>query len=153
MRSLTPNYGLAIRYRVDCEHPDAPLCFDRAIPFPANHSKFEIRKDPETEAYYTICSRITCPEDSGKRTLLSLMKSKDTVNWQLVCDLMDYRSADPDGKLIGFQYVDFLFSGEDILYLCRTALNGAETYHNSNYITFHRIRSFRTGGKSEKQSR
>jgi len=29
------------------------------------------------------------------------------------------------------------------LYLCRTAMNGAHSYHDSNYATFHRIRNFR----------
>ena len=143
MRHLDPNYGLVIRYLVDTEHPEAPLTFDTAIPFPANHSKFEIKKDQVTGIYYTICNRITCSEDSNKRTLLSLMRSTDTLHWELVCDLMDYRKEDPDGTQIGFQYVDFVFQGEDILYLCRTALNGAENYHNSNYITFHRIENFR----------
>ena len=35
------------------------------------------------------------------------------------------------------------FEGEDILLLCRTAMNGANSYHNSNYSTFDRIKGFR----------
>ena len=62
-------------------------------------------------------------------------------NWDLVCDLIDGRDKDMDK--VGFQYVDFEFEGDDIIYLCRTALNDANTYHNSNYSTFHTVKNFR----------
>ena len=42
-------------------------------------------------------------------------------------------------KDVGFQYVDFFFEGEKLLYLCRTALNGAHNYHDANYSTFHSL--------------
>ncbi|MBE6762720.1 MAG: exo-alpha-sialidase, partial [Ruminococcaceae bacterium] len=44
---------------------------------------------------------------------------------------------------IGFQYVDFEIEGDDIIYLCRTAMNNAHNYHDANYSTFHRIKNFR----------
>jgi hypothetical protein len=69
------------------------------------------------------------------------MVSPDLEHWSVACDLLDYRHHDPD--TVGFQYVDFLFDGEDILFLCRTAINGANSFHDSNYSTFHRIRNFR----------
>jgi len=56
-------------------------------------------------------------------------------------DLLDYR--DHDANDVGFQYVDFMIEGNDILYLCRTAMNGAHNYHDANYQTFHRIKNFR----------
>ena len=40
--------------------------------------------------------------------------------------------------------VDFEFDNEDIIYLCRTAINGAHNFHDSNYSTFHRIKNFRS---------
>ena len=48
-----------------------------------------------------------------------------------------------DVKKVGFQYVDFMFEEDDIIFLCRTAVNNAHSYHNSNYQTFHRIENFR----------
>ena len=48
-----------------------------------------------------------------------------------------------DTAHVGFQYVDFAIEGNDLLFLCRTALNGANSYHDSNYSTFHRIKNFR----------
>ena len=47
-------------------------------------------------------------------------------------------------RLIGFQYADWFIEGEDILCALRVAYDGADTYHNSNRITFHRFRNFRT---------
>ena len=58
-----------------------------------------------------------------------------------MCDLHDHRNEDV--AKVGFQYADFEFDGEDIIYLCRTAVNGAHSYHDSNYSTFHRIENFR----------
>ena len=57
-------------------------------------------------------------------------------------DLLDFRTCNE--KEVGFQYVDFEFDGDDIIFLCRTALNGAANFHDSNYSTFHRISAFRT---------
>ena len=75
------------------------------------------------------------------RDYLALLVSPDLENWEIACDLYDYRGIDPDH--IGFQYVDFEFDGDDIIYLCRTAINGANSFHDSNYTTFHRIKDFR----------
>ena len=49
----------------------------------------------------------------------------------------------PEGEdKVGFQYPSFLFDGDDILAVSRTAVNGAESFHNANFITFHRIRNY-----------
>ena len=136
-----PSYGLVLAYRVDTDDPDAPLMYSHSIHLPGNHSKFMIRPDPKTERYYTIISRITGHESRNDRNLLSLMVSEDAENWRLVCDLIDRRDQDP--QLVGFQYVDFDFDGDDMIWLCRTAMNGARNYHDANYSTFHRLKNFR----------
>ena len=69
------------------------------------------------------------------------MRSRDLHAWEVVTDLIDYR--DRDSALFGFQYADFEIEGEDIIFLCRTATGGARSYHDTNYSTFHRIKSFR----------
>ena len=143
MTKLEPNYGLALRYRVNTSDPHAPLIFDRAIEFPTNHAKFQIRYDDVSQRYFSIASRITSPQQNTSRTLLSLMSSKDMLHWDTICDLLDARKQDSTGNNIGFQYVDFFYEGNDILYVCRTATNGAKNFHDSNYITFHRIKNFR----------
>ena len=141
MRRCTPNYGRALVFRVDTDHPENPLIYQRAMAFPGNHSKFEIRRDAASGRYFSIVSRILDAENSNSRNLLSLITSRDLSEWSLVCDLQDFRREDP--AQVGFQYVDFFFEGDDLVYLCRTALNGAHNYHDANYSTFHRLSHFR----------
>lgn len=129
-----------LAYRVNEKDPDAPLTYSHPVDFPANLSKFTIKKDAVSGRYYSIASR-RIDEPQTRRNLLSLLVSDDLMTWDTVCDLIDKRDADPDA--VGFQYVDFEFDGEDILFLCRTALNGAHNYHDSNYSTFHRVQNFR----------
>jgi hypothetical protein len=134
-------YGKAMMYRVNEKDPHAPLSYERLMDFPANLSKFMIKYDEQTGRYFSVATRLYDPERPKARNLLSLMTSVDLVTWEVACDLYDFR--DRDHKLTGLQYVDFEFDGEDLIYLCRTAINGANTYHNSNYITFHRVEKFR----------
>ena len=141
MLRLDPDRGLAIAFAVNTDDPESPLRFDHTVPFMGNHSKFEILFDEKSGYYYSIVSRIYDGGHAGARNLLSLIRSKDAYNWENVADLIDRR--DVDRLKIGFQYVEFIISGDDILYLSRTAVNGCENFHNSNYITFHRIKDFR----------
>ena len=134
-------YHKAIVYEVNTKDHDAPLTYSRCMEFPASFSKFMIKYDEKSKRYYSIATRTCSPEESKHRNLLSLLSSTDLHRWDVVCNLFDYRTSDP--HQVGFQYVDFEFEGEDIIYLCRTAINGANSYHNSNYITFHRIKQFR----------
>ena len=138
---MVPNYGLALIYEVDSTDPEAPLKFIRAMDFPANHSKFEVKYDQKSKRYYTLASRILDKENANSRNLLSLMSSKDLCKWDVVMDVLDRREEDP--LKVGFQYVDFEFDGDDITYLCRTAINGAHSFHDSNYSVFARIQNFR----------
>jgi hypothetical protein len=97
-----------------------------------------IKRDGKTGKYYTLATRITDPAHVHERTLLSLMASDDLENWQVVRDIIDIRHLDRWKN--GVQYVDFEIEGEELIFLCRTALNGADSFHNSNYSTFHRIK-------------
>ena len=138
MGNLTPNYGLILAYKVNTEDPEAPLTFDHAISFPANHSKFMIKQHPVTKKYYSVATRIIDADHSGSRNLLSLMVSEDCEHWEVERDIYDYLEADP--QKVGFQYVDFEIEGDEIIFLCRTAMNDACNYHDSNYSTFDRIK-------------
>ena len=129
-----------LAYEVNTQNPEAMLEYSHCITFPANLSKFMIKYDAVSKKYYSIVSRLhetinTC------RNLLSLMASDDLENWYVIADLLDYSNQDPEK--IGFQYVDFEMEGEDLIFLCRTAMNNAHNFHDSNYSTFHRIQNFR----------
>lgn len=131
----------ALVYKVDSENHDAPLEYFKCINFPAHNSKFMIKYDEVSKKYYSVASRIYDKNKPNARNLLSLMSSENLEEWTVVCDLLDRR--DCDANEVGFQYVDFEFEGEDIIYLCRTGINGARNFHDSNYSTFHRIKNFR----------
>lgn len=137
MTRTTPNYGKVIAYRVNTADPEAPLAYDRCIDFPANHSKFTIRYDAGTKKYYSLACRILNAENTRSRNLLSLLVSEDCLHWRVAADVFDRRNDDP--AKIGFQYVDFLIENGTILFLCRTAINGAANFHDSNYSIFGRI--------------
>ena len=138
-------YQKSLVYEVNTSDPDAPLSYSHCMDFPGNFSKFMIRYDAVSGQYYSIVCRVYDREKPWARDLASLVCSKDLLHWQVVLDLFDYRNYVEDSyKKIGFQYVDFFFEGEDILFLSRTALNGANDFHNSNSMTFHRIKSFRS---------
>jgi hypothetical protein len=54
----------------------------------------------------------------------------------------------PEPAKHGFQYVDWLFDGEDMIAACRTAFDdgegGAHNQHDANFLTFHRFANFRS---------
>ena len=117
------------------------LEFARFAPFPGNHSKFDVVWDEQSGNYYSIVSRIRNSDCAGDRNLLSLIRSTDLERWELVEDIIDYTHKDP--MLHGFQYVSFCIEEDDMVFLCRTATNGARSFHDNNYVTFHRINDFR----------
>lgn len=130
----------ALILNYDPGNPEDEPELGSVIDFPATASKFNIVYDEITEKYIAIVS-FALDEPTTKRNLLSLICSPDLREWKLCAHLIDRRYDDP--KQVGFQYVDFFIEDEDILYLCRTAVNGANSFHNSNYTTFHRIKNFR----------
>ena len=117
------------------------LSYSHLMPFPANFSKFMIKYDDVSGKYYSIVCRLYEGGSDSARNLQTLMSSYDLKEWRDECVLYDLR--DINRNLVGLQYVDFEFDGEDIIYLCRTAINGAHSFHDSNYSTFHRIKNFR----------
>lgn len=139
-----PEYGKAVVMRVDDEHPDKPQIFEMCIDFPGNLSKFAIRRDDKTGIYLALINRAHKPWYK-QRNILSLASSKDLINWKVVKDLINYDDKDwPEGALqVGFQYPDFLINGDNLYFVSRTALNGANNYHDANYITFHKLENFR----------
>ena len=141
MTNCQPSFGRVLAYRVNEKDPDAALAYDHAIEFPANHSKFTIKYDEKSRCYWSIANRILGADCIRNRNLLSLLVSRDLEHWQVALDLIDRRQDDP--RFTGFQYVDFLMEGDDLLYLCRTALNHPHSFHDSNYSTFHRLKDFR----------
>lgn len=131
----------ALLLDVDTERYEETLRFEKLISFPGNFSKFMIKYDEKSGYYYSIATMAYDETCFNTRNLLSLIRSKTLDEWECVCDLFDYRK-EPREK-VGFQYADFEIEGDDIIFLCRTAMNNAYSFHDSNYQTFHRIKDFR----------
>ena len=119
---------------------DAPLAFDRVVDFPLGaSSKFVALRDGD--AYIAVGNEFYDPSRPAARNVLSVAVSRDLVSWRIARRVVDLRGE--DSSLVAFQYPDAQIVGDDLLILSRTAINGADSYHNSNMITFHAVRHFR----------
>lgn len=143
MSKTIPDRGLVLAYRVNTDDPDAPLEYSHSIKLMGNNTKFGIHKDQVSGLYFAIICRVTEDSPGADRRLVSLMSSPDLMNWSLVTDLIDHREI-AAAQDVGFQYIDFMFDGDDLIYLSRTAMNQAHNFHDANYQTFHRIKNFRS---------
>ncbi len=117
------------------------------INFPGGCKKFNILYDNESQLYWTISNYVPEQEKGYNpertRNTQALMCSGDLRNWNVKGIVLHH----PDVEKHGFQYVDFQFEGKDIIFVSRTAYDddegGADSQHNANYLTFHRIKNFR----------
>jgi hypothetical protein len=121
------------------------------IPFAGGSKKFAIRYDEKSGRYWTLSNII--PEEfrkqypernpAGFRNTLALMSSADLLNWQTHTIVLQH----PDVLKHGFQYVDWLFEGKDLIVASRTAYHDgksdAHNNHDANFLTFHRVKNFR----------
>ena len=121
------------------------------VPFNGGSKKFMIQFDGSSELYWCFANIIT---DEGKatyhgknpttiRNTLALLSSPDLKNWTLRQIVLSHH----DQSKHGFQYPDFTFEGNDIIFVSRTSYEdadgGAHNQHDANYLTFHRIKKFR----------
>ncbi|MBN1126695.1 MAG: hypothetical protein JXA82_16950, partial [Sedimentisphaerales bacterium] len=108
--------GQAAMIRISKDGKEAS--FDPAtgfIHFPGANTKFTIRYDPKTKAYWSLTNTVP-PRFEGRnkasiRNTLALIRSKDLKTWEIRCILLFH----PDPEKHGFQYPDWLFEGEDII--------------------------------------
>ncbi len=134
---------------VNVEDGGSQISFDPDtgfIDFPGGGSKFTIRHDKQTGLYLSLVNNVTNPDWPSQRNILSLSASIDLVNWRIATTLMQDQSGltpEDSARLTGFQYVDWQFDGDDIIYLVRTAYRGAIRYHDSNRIIFRKLTDFR----------
>jgi hypothetical protein len=115
----------------------------------AADKKFTIRYDDVSGKYWALVNPIL-PQDRNDakpgsiRNTLALICSADLRQWETRAILQHH----PDVKQHAFQYPDWVFEGDDIVAAVRTAYDddqgGAHNYHDANYLTFHRIRDFRS---------
>ncbi len=117
------------------------------VPFPGGAKKFAIRHDAKSKRYWSlgnlVLPRHASGNPAGTRNAVALVSSPDLRTWDVRCVVLYH----PDHARHGFQYVDWLFDGDDLIALSRTAyddgLGGARNNHDANFVTFHRIAYFR----------
>lgn len=117
------------------------------IDFPGGCKKFVIRPDPKGGRYWTLANAVLPAHAGGNveriRNAAVLMSSPDLRTWTPHHVALYHENMASHG----FQYLDWLFEGDDLIVVARTAFDdgvgGAENQHNSNYLTFHRIEQFR----------
>lgn len=113
--------------------------------FPGGMSRFTIRRDPVSGKYLTLSNNNTDSRFSWQRNILVLNVSDDLRNWRQAHVLLRDESGlrfEDSVRLTGFQYVDWQFDGDDLIYLVRTAYRGAITFHDSNRITYHVLENY-----------
>jgi hypothetical protein len=119
------------------------------IDFPGGAKKFTIRFDPVSRQYWSLATLVlerhrNAGQAGSIRNGLALIRSPDLTHWSVRCLLLYH----PDVAKHGFQYVDWLFEGQDLIAVCRTAFDdasgGAHSFHDANYLTFHRFANFRS---------
>lgn len=117
------------------------------IDFVGGARKFSVRYDPQSKLYWTICNMVQdeyshLPASSVRNTLV-IKSSPDLYNWTVHKILLHH----PEVTKHGFQYIEWQFDGNNIIYLSRTAYDdefgGAHNFHDANFLTFHRIKNFR----------
>lgn len=112
------------------------------IDFPGGHTKFAIRHDPVSRLYWSLSNDTTTYPGSVRNTL-ALISSADLKQWTIRSIVLRH----PEPRFHAFQYVDWLFEGDSLIVLSRTAYDddhgGAHTFHDANYLTFHRVPRFR----------
>ena len=107
------------------------------IDFPGGAVKFTIRWDPVSGYYWTLASKQKDPK--ATRNVLVLTRSKDLKHWEVRTIVFRHH----DRQFHAWQYIDWVFEGNDILFVSRTAWEGSHNYHDANYMTFHRLENFR----------
>ncbi len=148
---VTPEGGLVNVLRVNDDRGDTAaivdispdgriLSFDPEhdfIDFPGGRCKFTIRFDPVTERYWSLVNKQLDPP--AYRNVLALTSSADLREWRVESILLRHVERNHHA----WQYVDWLFDGDDPIAVSRTAWDGSHNAHDANYFTFHRFERFR----------
>lgn len=143
IQNCEPNRDRAVLLTIDPQDPEKQLTFYKVIDFMGSLTKFSVTYDGVSRRYIALVNRVIDPQKPMARNVLSLVVSEDAIHWEFVRDVVDCSAYENATEKIGMQYPDLMIDGEDLLWVQRTAMNNATNFHDSNYITFHRMRGFR----------
>ncbi|CAF0943265.1 unnamed protein product [Adineta ricciae] len=147
------------------------LSFCSIISFSDGMSKSTTRYDPITRTYLTLCNPVTVLTHSNQRNVLSLTCTKDLLilnNWNIAIDHLLYDDTGlpfsdslryTEFQYVGWQFdtlstsvhkascIDWQCGGLDIIYLINTAYCGANSFDNSNRITYKSLLNYRSSDR------
>ena len=111
------------------------------FPFPGGHMKFHIIYDEKDSLYWMVASHVetlsTAP--CSERRVLSLYASRNLFDWQLTGIV----SAGEE-RICSRHYASLMIDGDDILVASRSGDKEAKNVHDTDMITLHRVRDFRS---------
>ncbi len=121
------------------------------VPNPVGHMRFHLLYDEVTKLYWLLGSQATdsmtraelLPAGrndlpNSERNRLVLHFSRNLVDW-CFAGLVAKTSSEREAR----HYASMDFDGDDLVILSRSGDARAESAHNGNIITFHRVRNFR----------
>ncbi len=122
-------------------------CFNSKVRLGTAWSFFNIRYDAATQKYYSLISKHTvATAPKYQRTVLVLVCSDDLINWTEVGSVLVEREMLNEvyaANAHGYQYVDFVMDGEDIVMIVREATGETNWFHDGKYATLYRIRNYK----------
>jgi len=150
LRVATSEKGRELAAMVKISEDGSNVTFDPAtgfMDFVGGATKFSIRYDPKSGLYWAITNMVddifSGMDAAVVRNKLVLKSSTDLKNWSVNKVLLYH----PDVLRHGFHYIDWQIDNRDIVFVSNTAYDdafgGAHSYHDTNYVTFHRIKNFR----------
>jgi hypothetical protein len=76
--------------------------------------------------------------------VLMLTSTADLRTWREESIVLRWREGEilAGADRVAWQYLDWQFEGDDLVAVSRTSWGG-QTYHNANFMTFHRVKNFR----------
>ena len=142
----TPTWGHATIFRLSEDGTTLSLIesCNSVIDFPSNQSKFMIKRDPKTGLYVTLPSLPTA-DFTHQRNVLGLVVSPDLFHWRVAEVLLVDRQMMNTRLSVyshAFQYVDFIFDGDDILFIVRESVGDTCTYHDGTCVTLYTIKNY-----------
>ena len=153
--------GLPWTGRIQLQGPSARPRFDPERDFahlPGAEKKFGAAYDPVSRKFYALTNPVldrhsrktwdgelpAPPKPALVRNAAAIYTSTDLRTWELDRIFLYH----PNARGVAFQYLNFEFEGEDLLIVSRTAYCVNLFWppprgHDSNLMTFHRIKDFR----------
>lgn len=121
------------------------------VPFPGGEMKFHILKDEKTDLFWLVATqptdsmikgeamtadRYNIPNDERQRLVLYF--SRNCVDW-CFAGMVDKGATQKQSR----HYASMVIHGDDLIILSRSGDENADSAHNTNMITVHKVENFR----------